>query len=197
MDRMLRDVAQSLVRPMNEVVRLRHQLAQAEQRIAELERLADTDALTELPNRRPFMRAVSRAVRHLERHGTPSAVLFVDVDGLKGINDRYGHVSGDAALLHIARILQREVRASDLVARIGGDEFGLILDHLDEAAARAKCAALVRAVYDAPVTIGQETLPISLSIGVAVVQEHDSTDAVLSRADADMYAVKRGQRSDR
>jgi diguanylate cyclase (GGDEF)-like protein len=197
MDRMLRDVAQSLARPLSDAGRLRAQLAQAEARIAELERLADTDPLTELPNRRPFMRSIARSIRHLERHGTPAAVLFVDVDGLKAVNDLYGHLSGDAALLHIARTLQREVRASDMVSRIGGDEFGLVLDHVSETAARAKCAALVKAVRETPVAFGDASISVRLSIGVATVREGDSTEAVLRRADDEMYAVKRAQRSDK
>jgi diguanylate cyclase (GGDEF)-like protein len=197
MDGMLRDVAQSLARPMTEAARLRAQLAQAEARIVELERLADTDPLTELPNRRPFMRAIARAIRHLERHGTPAAVLFVDVDGLKAVNDLHGHLSGDAALLHIARTLQREVRASDVVARIGGDEFGLVLDHVNEEAARAKCATLAEAVRDGAVAFGDASISVNVSIGIATVRENDTTEAVLRRADDEMYAVKRAQRSDK
>ncbi len=194
---MLRDVAQSLARPLSDAGRLRAQLVQAEARIAELERLADTDPLTELPNRRPFMRAIARAIRHRERHATPAAVLFIDVDGLKAVNDRHGHLSGDAALLHIARVLHREVRASDTVSRIGGDEFGLVLDHVSEPAARAKAASLARAVSDAPLIFGDAAIDVRLSIGVATMREGDTTEAVLGRADNEMYAAKRAQRSDR
>ncbi len=188
---MLRDAALSTARPMSDVSRLRAQLATAEARIAELERLADTDPLTELPNRRPFIRAIDRAVRHLERHGTPAAVLFVDVDRLKSVNDQFGHLSGDAALLHIARVLDREVRASDLVARIGGDEFGLVLDHVDEAAALAKAEILAAAVGAAPVVFGDTSVSIRLSIGVASARVGDTTETLLRRADEAMYAVKR------
>ncbi|HTI30968.1 MAG TPA: GGDEF domain-containing protein [Sphingomonas sp.] len=194
---MLRDAAQSIAQPTSEVARLRARLAQADVRIAELERLADTDPLTGLCNRRPFLRSVARAVRHLERHGTLAAVLFADVDGLKAVNDRHGHAGGDAALMHIARLLQRDVRGSDLVARIGGDEFGLVLDHATEAAARAKCVALVQAVRDTPANFGGVSVDIRLSIGVAAIRVEDTADTLLSRADADMYAAKRAQRSDR
>ncbi|CAM3030216.1 GGDEF domain-containing protein [Sphingomonas antarctica] len=194
---MLRDVAQSLARPLTDAGRLRAQLAHAEARIAELERLADTDPLTELPNRRPFMRAIARSIRHLERHGTPAAILFIDVDGLKAINDLYGHLSGDAALLHIARVLQREVRASDVVSRIGGDEFGLVLDHVNEEAARAKATALSAAVSDAPVRFGDAAISVKLSIGVATVMQGDTTEHALRRADDEMYVAKRAQRSDK
>ena len=188
---MLRNVAQSLARPLSDAARLRAKLAHAEARIVELERLADTDPLTELPNRRPFIRAISRAIRHLDRHGTPAAVLFVDVDGLKSVNDLRGHLGGDAALIHIARILQREVRASDVVARIGGDEFGLVLDHVAEAAAQAKAASLAAAVNDAPVDFGDSAINLRLSIGVATACEGDTVESLLRRADDRMYAVKR------
>ena len=194
---MLREVAQSLARPLGDAARLRAQLAHAEARIVELERLADTDPLTELPNRRPFMRAISRSIRHLERHGTPAAVLFVDVDGLKAVNDLYGHLSGDAALLHIARTLEREVRASDVVARIGGDEFGLVLDHVNEDAARAKAVTLAKAVSEAPVRFGDAAINVRLSIGVATVLQGDTTEHALRRADDEMYVAKRAQRSER
>ena len=197
MDGMLRGAAQAIAQPMSDVSRLRAQLAQAEARIVELERLADTDPLTELPNRRPFMRAIARAIRHLERHGTPAAVLFVDVDSLKVINDRHGHVGGDAALLHVAQTLQREVRASDVVARIGGDEFGLVLDHVTAEGAHAKCAALLAAVRDSAAAFAESSIHVELSIGVAALREQDTTEAVLRRADDNMYVAKRAQRSDR
>src|SRR6476469_1091075 len=175
---MLRDAAQSIAQPMSEVARLRARLAHADARIVELERLAGTDPLTGLSNRRPFLRSVARAARHIERHGTPAAVLFADVDGLKVINDLHGHAVGDAALMHVARLLQREVRGSDLVARIGGDEFGLGLDHATEAAARAKCTALVEAIRDTPVNFGGISVDIRLSIGVASIRAGDTADTV-------------------
>ena len=164
-------------------------------RVEELERLADSDTLTPLPNRRFFVREVDRVLRHVARYGTPAAVMFVDVNALKAINDAYGHQAGDAALIHVAAILKRELRATDVVARIGGDEFGLLLDHLDEDQAVAKAASLVAVLAGEPLDLGARRLAVGLSIGLTMIRKGDNVDAILARADADMYAAKDAQRS--
>ncbi len=163
-------------------------------RVEELERLADTDTLTPLPNRRVFVREVERVARHVTRYGAPAAVLFVDVNGLKSINDAHGHQAGDAALIHVATILKCEVRATDVVARIGGDEFGLLLDHLDEPAAAAKAASLVNVLMQAPLDLGATQLAVGLSVGLTMIRAGDVVDAILARADSEMYAAKTAQR---
>ena len=179
-----------------EAFRLYDELAAARARIQELERLADTDTLTPLPNRRAFMREVARTVEAVMRHGTSAAVAFVDIDSMKAINDRWGHQAGDAALCHVAEILSRSVRGTDLVARIGGDEFGLLLDRLDEHGAASKAAALVAAIAAEPVDLGPVSVEVGVSLGLAMVEPGDTVEAVLARADARMYAAK-AQRSAR
>ena len=164
-------------------------------RVEVLERLADSDTLTPLPNRRVFVREVERVSRQVARYETPAAVMFVDVNALKAINDAHGHQAGDAALIHVAAILMRELRATDVVARIGGDEFGLLLDHLDEDAAAAKAASLVAVLAGEPLDLGARRLAVGLSIGLTMIRKEDSVDAILARADADMYAAKAAQRS--
>jgi PleD family two-component response regulator len=101
------DTATALTRLRHENEQLRRQLAAIQPRIDELERLADMDTLTPLPNRRCFVREVNRVVARTERYGDPAAIMFVDVDGLKAINDRHGHGAGDAALNHVAALLRR------------------------------------------------------------------------------------------
>ena len=174
---------------------LRASLDTMRARVEALERLADTDTLTPLPNRRVFVREVDRVARQVARYDTPAAVMFVDVNALKSINDAHGHQAGDAALIHVAAILKREVRATDVVARIGGDEFGLLLDHLDEDAAAAKAASLVAVLASELLDVGARQLAVGLSIGLTMIRKDDSVDAVLARADADMYAAKAAQRS--
>jgi diguanylate cyclase (GGDEF)-like protein len=176
---------------------LRAQVIALQAMVSDLETLADMDTLTPLPNRRCFMREVGRVVARVARYGNPAAVIFVDVDALKAINDRHGHSAGDAALNHVAALLRREVRAGDLVARIGGDEFGLLLDHVDTASAAAKSAALLAATRTTPMTLanGQE-LVVRVSLGMAMVTAEDSVETLLARADARMYAAKADQRSD-
>ena len=180
-----------------EIARLNLVIDKMRLRIVDLERLADTDTLTPLPNRRVFVREVERVAHQVTRYGTPAAVMFVDLDGLKTLNDLHGHHVGDAALIHIAQLLKREVRVTDIVARIGGDEFGLLLDHLDEDAAAAKAAALATALSTQPLVIEDKTIALRLSIGVATMTGHDDVAAILARADARMYAVKLAQRSER
>jgi diguanylate cyclase (GGDEF)-like protein len=186
-----------IVQQIDENELLAAALADMRARVDELERLVDSDTLTPLPNRRRFLRELDRIVHHGRRYKTPAFVMFVDLDGLKAINDAHGHLAGDAALIHIAEILATMLRTTDVVARVGGDEFGLLLEHLDEAAAYDKAAKLAEAVAASPLEIGGKPIPLSVSIGVAEVRPEDGCDAVLARADAAMYAAKPQARSER
>lgn len=168
--------------------RLHAALLEMRKRIAELEQLADTDTLMPLPNRRAFMRRLESVVQYAARHETPAAVLYIDLDGLKRINDDHGHHIGDAVLLHLARLLTDSLRATDMVARIGGDEFGLILDHLNEADATAKAKALSDYVSAQQVDVGAATIAIRVTIGLAMVRAGESVASLVERADAAMYA---------
>jgi diguanylate cyclase (GGDEF)-like protein len=175
---------------------LRNELAVMRLRLEEVERLADMDTLTPLPNRRCFGREVERMVAQVARYGDVATVVFVDVDGLKTINDRYGHGAGDAALNHVASLLRREIRSGDLAARIGGDEFGLLFYHLDEAAAAEKMAALMAAFQANPLALQNASLTVGLSMGLAMVERGDTVDTLLTRADERMYAARGAQRSE-
>jgi diguanylate cyclase (GGDEF)-like protein len=169
---------------------LRASLAQMAQRLAELEALADTDIVTPLPNRRRLLREMERVIGQADRHGTPAALLFIDVNGLKGINDRHGHLAGDAALIHVARMLTGLIRTTDVLARIGGDEFGLLVDHLDHNSAIDTAERLAQCIADNPLDIGGQLVPIAASIGVATILPGDSAEDVLQRADRNMYRAK-------
>ena len=169
---------------------LRASLAEMRERLEELEQLADTDTLTPLPNRRRFLRELDRVVSHAARHGTPAAVLYIDLNSLKRVNDRHGHVGGDAALIHIARLLQGLIRGTDVVARIGGDEFGLILDHLDHNSAIETAERISRCIAANPVDLGGAQVPLQASIGVATILPGDSAADVMRRADRNMYLAK-------
>jgi len=176
---------------------LKAAIADLRKRLAELETLADTDALVPLPNRRAFIRAVEQVIASSARYGTPAAIIFVDLDRLKRVNDAHGHQAGDAMLLHVARLLEANLRASDVVARIGGDEFGLLLDHLDEAAAYAKAVALTRAIAAHPLDLGAVSVSVAVTAGLAMIQPGDTAESAIARADAAMYACRAAQRSDR
>ena len=191
-------VRELLYRQLDENQLLSSALAKMRARIEELEKLVDSDTLTPLPNRRRFVREVERVVQHGRRYGTPASwVMFVDLDGLKQINDSHGHIAGDAALIHVANILQAMVRTTDVVARIGGDEFGLLLEHIDAEAARDKAERLIEAVADQPLMLGGKNVRLSISIGLAELGADDAAETLIARADDAMYAGRAQLRSAR
>ena len=169
---------------------LRASLAEMRSRLSELEQIADSDTLTPLPNRRRFLRELERVVGQANRHGTPAAVLYVDLDSLKAINDAYGHFAGDAALIHVARLLAGLIRSTDVAARIGGDEFALILDHLDHNSAIETADRIARYISANPLDIGGAEIALQASIGTAMVLSGDTVADVMQRADRNMYIAK-------
>ena len=170
--------------------RLRATIDEMQLRLRELEKLADCDTLTPLPNRRAFLREVERVLRSVERYGTPAALLYVDVNSLKSINDRFGHGAGDAALQHVAASLSELVRQTDFVARIGGDEFGLVLDHLDGAAAVDTAERIAASISNVPISIGGSDIIVSVATGMTTIDKGDTVEGVIARADRNMYAAK-------
>src|SRR6478609_4564325 len=120
-----------------EVERLRREIAVARARIGELEARADIDPFLDILNRRGFERELKRALAYVKRYGTQAALLFIDLDGFKAVNDRHGHRTGDALLKAVTRELIAHVRASDVIGRLGGDEFGVVIWRVDEVQASA------------------------------------------------------------
>jgi diguanylate cyclase (GGDEF)-like protein len=177
-----------------EVERLAVELQASRERIANLEATLDIDPLTETLNRRGFERELKRSLAYVKRYGATAALIYLDLDDFKPVNDRHGHAAGDAVLKSIAAALSSRVRASDVVARIGGDEFAVLLWNISEPDARAKAAALEAAAYAAPVIWGSSTLAVAASAGVTFCGPTDAAGEVLSRADAAMYARKAQRR---
>jgi diguanylate cyclase (GGDEF)-like protein len=173
-----------------EVDRLRADITRLEERVTMLDRLAHQDALIELPNRRGFMRQLDALIDRVNRHGASAAMLFVDIDGLKMINDSFGHQAGDEALIQVAQTLIGGVRKSDCVARLGGDEFGILLDHADETSARETAQRLVEHVAGSEFCFEGTCLPLSVAIGVGMIDADDSAEEVMARADHAMYREK-------
>ena len=178
-----------------EVERLAAALKASQTRISELEARIDVDPLTETLNRRGFERELKRSLAYVKRYGVSAALIYLDLDGFKPVNDRHGHAAGDAVLRAIAAALIRKVRTSDIVARIGGDEFVVLLWNVTEDEAAAKAEALEAAVYATPVRWSTSTLVVGASAGVTPIGPLDSPADLLARADAAMYARKAQRRS--
>src|SRR3546814_13644811 len=125
---------------------LRQEVEEVRQRAGQLEQLADQETLAPVLNRRAFSRERGRMAAFEERYGAAGAVLYFDVNGLKALNDTHGHAAGDAVLKRVCEILLRDTRASDVVGRLGGDEFGVILAQSGMEPAAAKAATLAEAI---------------------------------------------------
>jgi diguanylate cyclase (GGDEF)-like protein len=173
---------------------LRSKLKGALRRVAELEAAADTDFLLEIPNRRGFERELARAVAYMKRYRASGALIVLDVDRLKPINDSFGHAAGDEVLKAIAATLTRQIRASDLVGRLGGDEFALLLWNLSETDAKAKAAAFEQAVDELSFVFRGQHVSAGASAGVALLGVQSDATRALEEADAAMYVRKAHRR---
>lgn len=177
-------------RLMAEIGRLRGQVAQLQDRVEQLDHLAHQDSLIDLPNRRGFLRELERVIARVGRYDTKAAMLYVDLDGLKSINDNFGHHAGDRALIQVAEMLSSGVRKSDVVARIGGDEFGILLENADESSACETAARLIETIAACEVMEKGDPLPLGVAIGVGMIEASDTAETVMARADAAMYRRK-------
>ena len=159
-------------------------------RLSEMEQFAYHDVMTGLANRRFFVESLENRIARCQRYGDNCALLFLDVDNLKAVNDQHGHGAGDALLVRLAEILNKHTRASDLVARIGGDEFGLLLDNLDADQVVSKIAFLVDRFAKANFNYADNPISLAAAIGYCFVGPKDSVEGLMSRADAAMYRAK-------
>jgi diguanylate cyclase (GGDEF)-like protein len=173
-----------------EIDRLRETIARLEERVRLLDALAHQDVLLPVPNRRGFMRELESLIARVGRYGESAAMLFVDIDGLKRINDSFGHKAGDEALVQVAGVLTSGVRGSDCVARLGGDEFGILLAHSDESSARETAERLTRQIEEHETHCDGNRLPLGVAIGVTVIGADDTAESVIGRADRAMYREK-------
>ena len=177
-----------------EIRRLRADLAAAQKRIAELEARADVDPLLDILNRRGFERELTRAISHVGRYGTPAALMFIDLDGFKAVNDRHGHAAGDALLKAVGAELTGHVRASDVVGRLGGDEFGVLMWHLAPPLVDSRGKDLERLIERVAVLHGETRLSVGASAGIVPLSPGVGPAALIDAADRAMYARKRERR---
>lgn len=173
---------------------LRTKLKGALRRVSELEAAADTDFLLDIPNRRGFERELQRAIAYMKRYRASGALIVLDVDRLKPINDSFGHGAGDEVLKAIAATLTRQIRASDVVGRLGGDEFALLLWNLSETDAKAKAVIFEQAVDELSFVFRGQHVTAGASAGVALLGPQSDAARALEEADAAMYVRKAHRR---
>lgn len=162
----------------------------------ELERLATTDTLTGVANRRRFIEQTEAELSRCHRFGTPAALLMLDIDHFKLVNDQWGHAAGDAVLCHLARLAGERLRVSDLFGRLGGEEFGILLPGTDLTGAREFAEQFCQFVHGHSASTEAGEIVFSLSIGVTLCRaEDDSSDRMFARADAALYRAKAGGRN--
>lgn len=161
----------------------------------ELRHMATHDSLTGIPNRRQLLEQLEREILRHERGGRVFALLMIDLDRFKAINDRHGHAVGDAVLRRFTAIVRDLLRGIDMLGRVGGEEFALLLPRttLDEAMRVAE--RICRQVAETPIEVGDASIRISASIGIAEARRGESTDRLLERVDLMMYRAKDGGRN--
>jgi diguanylate cyclase (GGDEF)-like protein len=173
--------------------RLKAQLARTQARVEELQASADTDFLLDIPNRRGFERALERSIAYIKRYHASGALIVLDVDRLKPINDSFGHAAGDQVLKAIVSTLQGQVRSSDVIGRLGGDEFAILLWNLSATDASAKAASLEEAIDRLSFVFDGRTINAGASAGAAILDIHSEAGRALEAADSAMY-VRKAQR---
>ncbi len=187
------DMRAAVLRLIGEVDRLNEQAGNLQTRITELESLADTDPLLPVYNRRAFTRELKRAMAMARRHGLAGALVLIDLDDFKTINDTYGHPAGDAVLHAVSKALNDQVRETDIVGRLGGDEFGVLLAAADADGAAAKAASLVEMIREQDFVLDGRPMRIGASAGVQGFDTNLSADALIKRADEALYACKKAK----
>ncbi len=184
-------VRDAIMNLMQEVDRFRQELERAKNRIDHLEKLAENDALTPVLNRRGFIREMTRVKSFVDRYNTPAALVFFDLNNFKPVNDMFGHAAGDEVLQRVAAVLVDNTRDSDVVGRLGGDEFGVILAQADDRQAREKAAQLARAVAARPLEWEGKQIKIEVAYGVYNFKPGENATEALAAADREMYAHKK------
>jgi diguanylate cyclase (GGDEF)-like protein len=187
------NVRSAIMMLMGEVEALRRELQQTKSRLEDVEKTADRDHLLPLLNRRAFVRELTRHIAFSDRYGTPASLIYFDIDGFKAINDTHGHAGGDAVLAHFAEMLLGNVRDSDIVGRLGGDEFGVILSHATQDQALKKADSLAAGLESSPPSWRGQPIAMTFSYGAFELKPGESADTAMARADEAMYAHKRAR----
>jgi len=175
--------------------RLAQQRDELQAQLAAAEELADRDALAPVLNRRAFLRELHRTMSEVERYKTSAAVLYIDLDSFKSLNDQYGHAAGDAVLRQVGLLLLDSVRESDVVGRLGGDEFGVILNRASAEEGAVKAQSLSDKINSSAILYAGVPHRIRASVGVHPIAAVEDPETALARADEAMYADKHARRA--
>lgn len=177
-----------------EVLSLREDQARLKDELDRAVQLADRDTLCPIFNRRAFERELTREISLSERYGTPLCLIFIDLDRFKLINDRFGHATGDRVIQHVAESLVENVRQSDIVGRLGGDEFGIALTHTELADGRIKAQRLEALISDLVVRDAEneaiEAVNLGASCGAVAWQRGRHAASLIAEADETMFRRK-------
>ncbi len=176
-----------------ELQRLRAEVEALRARAEAAEAAADHDVLTPALNRRGFVAALHRAMAYCKRHQVPAVLLYLDLDGFKGVNDTHGHAAGDAALVRVAELMRDNLRESDAVGRLGGDEFGLLLMNAGVEEGRDKAARLSETLRTEGFVHEGRRIPLGGSFGVRAWNGQADVETWLAEADAAMWLRKPGR----
>ena len=176
-----------------EVERLRAEVEALRARAERAEALADHDVLTPCLNRRGFVEVLNRTMAYCARHEVPAVLLYLDLDGFKGVNDAFGHAAGDAALVRVAEVMKANLRESDAVGRLGGDEFGLLLLNAGVEEGRTKAESLLDRMQSEGLEWEGRTVPLGGSFGVRAWDGQADAETWMAQADAAMWVRKKGR----
>lgn len=183
----VRDAVTSL---LQEVDRLTRDLSEMKQRVSELETFADQDELLPVLNRRAFVRELSRLQSFGERYDLKASLLYLDLNKFKSINDTHGHAAGDKVLNAFVVALKKNLRDSDLIGRLGGDEFGIVLPNATLEDARLKAGSLAQAIENMKVPYEGKVLKVTVAVGACVLNNDVGIEDALATADRDMFDAK-------
>ena len=184
-------VKEAIMTLMAEVDVLRQNIEGLNKRLEEAERLADQDALLPIYNRRAFVRELTRIQASVERYGEHASLIYIDLNGFKAVNDDFGHQAGDYVLGEFANRLVRSVRETDVVGRLGGDEFGIILSQTSVDSAMILASRLPQHLEANPVFWEGQKMDVGMAYGVVAIEAGVHPEEALTEADSKMYAQKK------
>lgn len=180
-----------------EIAFLKKQLSSQSKLIKQLKDDAHQDSLTKLWNRRKFQEDLDKSIAYNSRYARTSALLFIDLNHFKEINDSLGHLAGDFVLQHIAEILKGQCRINDEVYRLGGDEFVIIMQEITAQITQTKATSIEYAIAKTPCLYNGQEICLSASIGTSLVNGNESKENILETADKQMYKVKQNFHAER